>query len=281
LSVQFAAEPLWIDADRARIEQVVMNLLSNAAKYTPERGEIWLTVARDSAGKGNASDAGEAVLTVRDTGIGIAGEMLPKVFDMFAQAEQGLARSQGGLGIGLTLVRKLVEMHGGRITVESPGTGQGSTFTVRLPLARPPVAAPAAAQSLPPPKAAESSSATTSLRVLIVDDNRDAAQTLARLLKLSGHTTEVAFDGPNALQLASQGRPQLALLDIGLPVMDGYELAVRLKQAHPGLYIAAISGYGQAADRQRAKEAGFDQHFVKPVKLESLLQMLEERKTNL
>jgi CheY-like chemotaxis protein len=170
-------------------------------------------------------------------------------------------------------------MHGGRISAQSPGPGQGSTFTIRLPLAQQADAA-AASQPMRPSAGVDQPPEAQPLRVLIVDDNRDAAQTLARLLKLSGHKTEVAFDGPEALRLAATSQPQLVLLDIGLPGMDGYELAGRLKQAHPGLYAAAISGYGQAADRQRAKEAGFDEHFVKPVKLELLLQMLEERPRN-
>jgi len=264
LQVQFGDAPLWVEGDRTRLEQIFVNLLGNAAKYTPEGGQIWLRLA---------SDGDNAVITVCDSGIGISREMLPRVFDMFAQAEQGLARSQGGLGIGLTLVRRLVELHGGAITAESSGAGQGSTFTIRLPLATPPELtsagrAPAAADKVaadPPP-----------LRILIVDDNRDAAATLGRLLRFSGYQTEVAFDGSRALNLAVNFRPQLALLDIGMPTMDGYELARCLKREYPGIYIAAVSGYGQAADRQRSKEAGFDEHFLKPVKLERLLSLLEE-----
>jgi CheY-like chemotaxis protein len=268
LSVERSPEPMYVLADRARLEQVLVNLLSNAAKYTPDGGQIWLQLARD----GN-----EAVVTVRDNGIGIASGMLPRVFDMFAQAEQGRDRAQGGLGIGLTLVRRLVEMHGGHIAVFSAGPGKGSTFTVRLPLAQPAAAGHLAPAPAPTNAAAQKNSNGQPLRILIVDDNRDAAQTLARLLKLTGHQTQVAFDGPSALTLAADQPPQLALLDIGLPIIDGYELAGRLKAAHPGIVLAAISGYGQAADRQRAKEAGFDEHFTKPVKLESLLELIESR----
>ena len=267
LHVEFTPERLAIEADRSRLEQVVVNLLSNAAKYTPDGGQIWLRVERDGAA---------AVITVRDNGIGLAPSMLPRVFEMFAQAEQGLARSQGGLGLGLPLVRRLVEMHGGQVSSDSAGPGRGSTFTVRLPLAvkAPPQQAPADK----PPLADRPAASSHPLRVIIVDDNRDAAQTLARLLKLSGYETSVAYCGEEALALAAESQPHLALLDIGLPGMDGYELASRLKQAHPGIFLAAVSGYGQAADRQRAKEAGFNEHFVKPVKLEELLRMLEEQK---
>jgi signal transduction histidine kinase/ActR/RegA family two-component response regulator len=263
LDVQFGDQTLWVDGDRARLEQVIVNLLGNAAKYTPEGGKIWLQLAR----KGDA-----ALISVADSGIGISREMLPRIFDMFAQAEQGLARSQGGLGIGLTLVRRLVELHGGAITAESPGPGEGSTFTIRLPLAE----APHPQLSAPRSIAAVATPDTQPLRVLIVDDNRDAAMTLGRLLRFSGCQTEVAFDGSKALELASQFRPQMALLDIGMPTMDGYELARRLKRNYPGIFIAAVSGYGQAADRERSKEAGFDEHFIKPVKLERLLSLLEE-----
>ena len=266
LMVKYSPQQLWVEADRARLEQVMVNLLSNASKYTPEGGQIWLELAHDER---------DAIVTVRDTGIGIAAPMLPRVFDMFAQAEQGAARAQGGLGIGLTLVRRLIEMHGGQISVDSPGPGKGSTFTVRLPLAQPPAASEAAPQPAAP--LPEPAAAPQSLRILVVDDNRDAAQTLSRLLRLSGHQTQVAFDGQAALQLAADQRPQLALLDIGLPVMDGYELARRLKKDHPGITLAAISGYGQAADLERSREAGFDEHFVKPVKLESLMRLIEAR----
>jgi PAS domain S-box-containing protein len=257
LTVKFSPERMWVNADRSRLQQVLVNLLTNAAKVQV------------------SSDGGDAVIAVRDSGIGIGREMLPKVFDMFAQAEQGLARSQGGLGIGLTLVRRLVEGHGGYAEAHSSGPGQGSTFTIRLPLVQRAEAAPTAPQVRT--KDADRGPIRTDgqpLRVLVVDDNRDGAQTLARLLRISGHETEVAFDGRAALEAAKRTKPQLALLDIGLPGMDGYELAQRLRKDHADIYLAAVSGYGQAADRQRAKEAGFDQHFVKPVKLEALLQLL-------
>jgi PAS domain S-box-containing protein len=257
LILDFPAEPVWVDADPSRLEQVLVNLITNAIKYTKDQGQIWLRISRE----GN-----EAVIAVRDTGIGIAAEMLPRIFDLFAQAEQGLDRSRGGLGIGLTLVRRIVELHGGTVTVASPGVGMGSEFTVRLPAIEPP-------QGETSGRAAESPR-TRGQRILVVDDNRDAAITLSLLLKASGHETAMAYNAQKAIELASTFKPQIALLDIGLPGMNGLELASLLRQANPDIFLVAVSGYGQAEDRARTKAAGFDEHFVKPVRLDDLLEVL-------
>ncbi|MEO6461496.1 MAG: response regulator, partial [Candidatus Eisenbacteria bacterium] len=212
----------------------------------------------------------EAVITVRDRGIGISSQMLPLVFDMFAQEERASDHSQGGLGVGLSLVRKLVELHGGTTQAISPGVGYGSTFIVRVPCHAAAVAtsdgngAPPAAGASPPPQ-----------RILVVDDNRDAAESLALLLRLGGHQVSVAHDGPKALELAARERPGILLVDIGLPGMDGYEVCRQLRQM--GLTearIIALTGFGQERDRQRAKAAGFDHHAVKPVAFPDLAKLL-------
>jgi PAS domain S-box-containing protein len=260
LTVSLPSAALWVEGDPARLEQVLVNLLTNAAKYTKEGGQVGLTVSREGQ---------QAVIAIKDTGIGLSADMLPRVFDMFAQAEQGLDRAQGGLGIGLTLVRSLVEMHGGTVAATSPGPALGSEFTVRLPL----VEAPRQFTAVKNPAPA----AVRPQRILIVDDNHDAATTLAFLLKASGHKTEIAFEGTQALDKATAFEPTVALLDIGLPGMDGYQLAACLKEAYPGLCLVALSGYGQADDRARAKEAGFNAHFIKPVMIDDLLGALEKQ----
>jgi PAS domain S-box-containing protein len=252
-----------VDADPVRLAQVVANLLNNAAKYTEPRGRILLSVGRQGA---------EVLIRVRDNGIGIEPSLLPRLFQLFTQGKRALDRSQGGLGLGLTLVKSLVEMHGGSVSATSDGPGKGSEFTVRLPaleapaLARQPNAAPA-------PSAARRRSLQ---RILVVDDNPDAADTLAEALRLEGHEVRVALDGPGALAIAPGFRPHSALLDIGLPVMDGYELAGRLRN-HPalaGIRLIAVSGYGQPTDRRRSLDAGFAEHLVKPVELEAILDAL-------
>ena len=260
LTLDFPPQPVWVHADPSRLEQVLVNLITNAIKYTKEEGQIWIKVAR----AGN-----DAIISVTDTGIGIAPDMLPRVFELFAQAEQGLDRSRGGLGIGLTLVRRIIELHGGSVHVASPGVGRGSEFTVRLPV----IETPAEAAETWPAR----SPAASSLRILVVDDNRDAAQSLSMLLKASGHDTATAYSGQRALELAVNFRPQIALLDIGLPGMSGLELAAQLRQTHPGIFLVAVSGYGQADDRARTKAAGFDEHFVKPVRLDDLIKVLAGR----
>jgi PAS domain S-box-containing protein len=261
LTIAHAPQPMQVEADPARLAQILCNLLNNAAKYTAEGGQIFLTVQRE----GN-----EAVVRIEDTGIGIPADMLAWVFELFTQVDHSLARSQGGLGIGLTLVRSLVEMHGGSVEAHSDGPGRGSEFVVRLPiLAENPADNPPAA---PPASGAPS----TRRRVLVVDDNRDAAESLTLLLQLLGHEVRTAFDGETALATAQAWDPEIALLDIGLPGMDGYEVARRLRGGllrQPCLLVA-LTGYGREEHRQRSLNAGFDLHFVKPVDSSALRDLL-------
>jgi signal transduction histidine kinase/DNA-binding response OmpR family regulator len=260
LEVNLPPQPVWVNGDPARLTQVLTNLLNNAAKYTEEGGRIVLTLDREG---------GEAVIRVQDTGVGIPPEMLSAVFDLFTQVDRSLDRSQGGLGVGLTLVRRLVEMHGGVVEAHSEGLGQGAEFVVRLP-------ALTGAAAPPPVGNARPASASGSLRILLVDDNTDGAESLATLLRLAGHETRVAHDGPEALGTAADFRPQVVVLDIGLPGMDGYEVARRLR-ADPKLgmvVLVAVTGYGRDRDRQRSREAGFDHHLVKPVEFAQLLHVL-------
>jgi signal transduction histidine kinase len=260
LSVELPPEPLGVRADPTRLEQVFANLLNNAAKYTDPGGRIVLQAGREGA---------EVVVRVRDNGVGIARDMLVRVFEPFAQADHSLDRTQGGLGIGLTLVRRLVEMHGGRVEAHSAGPCQGSEFVVRLPAgkvglspANPPGAAPPAA----------------SRRILLVEDNADVREMLAELLRLGGHTVETAPDGPSGIALARANRPDLALIDIGLPGLNGYEVARQLRAALDGqpLRLVALTGYDQPEDRRRALEAGFDAHLIKPVDLAKLERLLQQ-----
>ena len=258
LTVEVPPEPVWLSADLTRLGQVVSNLLNNAAKYTPEGGRIEL---RATAG------AGAATVVVRDDGFGIPPEMLDSVFEMFTQVNRTLDSSQGGLGIGLTLVRRLVELHGGTVTAESAGPGQGSTFTVTLPrLAAPP--APAAPPPSPP--------VARGLRVLVVDDNLDGAESLAMLLSLSGHDVGTAADGPSALRIAREFAPQVVLLDIGLPGMSGYEVARRLRADPPRVRpaIVALTGWGSDDDKAQAVAAGIDHHLTKPVDPAAVAELL-------
>jgi signal transduction histidine kinase len=246
LSVQLPERPLLLDLDPARMSQVFANLVNNAVKYTPRGGRIAITVEEESA---------TLAVRIRDTGVGIPPEMLPRVFEMFTQ----LGGSQGGLGIGLTLVRRLVELHGGTVEAASAGAGHGSTFTVRLPLLVPPVPARAPARDGEP--------SVSGIKVLVVDDNLDAAESLAMLLELRGNQTRLAHTGPDALAAAAAFQPQVVFLDIGLPGLDGYEVAQRLRAAplRPRPLLVAVTGWGSADDRQRARDAGFDLHLVKPV----------------
>ena len=260
LTVSLSPQPIWLYADAARLEQVVVNLLNNAAKYTDEGGHIWLTVEQED-------DA--CVLRVRDTGIGITPELMPRIFDLFTQAARSLARSQGGLGIGLCLVHQLVTMHGGTVEAYS-ALGQGSEFVVRLPIA----VSPASQPPSPPKETAEPTG--PSLRVLVVDDNVDAAQSLAMLLKDSGHQVRMAHTGPTALEAALDYRPNVVLLDIGLPKMDGYEVAKRIRQQPflQNVVLVAMTGYGQDTDRQRSQEVGFNAHLLKPADFGKVQQIL-------
>ena len=262
LSTSLPREPVYLDADPVRLTQVVGNLLNNAAKYTEQGGRIWLTAHREGD---------EAVIGVRDTGIGIPEEMLPRVFDLFTQVDPTLDRSQGGLGIGLTLVRTLVEMHGGTVSVTSDGPGAGSEFFVRLP------ALPGESDDTARQPAAEKA-AVVPRRILIVDDNVDSADSLAMLLNLVGHEVWTAYDGASGILAAVEHRPQVILLDIGLPRMDGYEVARRLRQdpRTSGVTLVAMTGYGQPEDRRRTGEAGFDHHLVKPADLDELAELLAQ-----
>jgi PAS domain S-box-containing protein len=260
ITVSLSQQPLWLHADASRLEQVVVNLLNNAAKFTTEGGHISITVQREGD---------EAVLRVKDTGVGIAPELLPHIFELFTQAERTLDRSQGGLGIGLSLVQRLVEMHGGRVEVLSV-LGQGSEFVVHLPMMLNPATQP---QS---PLEVTVEPIGLSLRVLVVDDNVDAAQSLGLLLKASGHDVRTAYDGPTALEAAFDYRPQVVLLDIGLPGMNGYEVAKQIRQqsALKNTVLVAMTGYGQESDRKSSHDAGFDHHLAKPTEFPKVLKIL-------
>ena len=260
LSVALPDEPLWVHGDAARLEQVVVNLLTNAAKYTDEGGCVAVSLALEE---------GSAVLRVRDTGIGIAPELLPRIFELFTQAERSLDRSQGGLGIGLCLVQRLVELHGGTVAVHSV-LGHGSEFVMRLPVVA------ASEPLLMVPVAPAPALADAGCRVLVVDDNVDAAQTLADLLSMSGHEVRMVHDGLGAVAAAVAWCPDVVLLDIGLPGLNGYEVAkrIRLETVCANMTLVALTGYGQAADRQRSQEAGFDHHLVKPADFDEVEKIL-------
>ncbi len=260
LFVSLPDEPVWLTADAARLEQVVVNLLKNAAKYTDEGGQIWLTVEAENS---------EAVLRVRDTGEGIAPELLPKIFDLFTQADRTLDRAQGGLGIGLSLVKRLVELHHGNVAATSAGLRQGSEFIIKLPLADSPL-----------PESADHPTSETrntkSLKVLVVDDNADAADMVALTLQMSGYEVRAAYLGQTALSMANAFEPDVVIMDIGMPKMNGYEVAAALRQNPPtkNVWLIAMTGYGQDTDRQRTQEAGFDYHLVKPLEPEKLKELL-------
>lgn len=265
LTLSVVPTPVWLEGDPTRLVQIVGNLLNNAAKYTDAGGQVWLTAAREGD---------EAVVRVRDNGIGIRAELLPRIFDLFVQSDRTLDRSEGGLGIGLTLVRSLVELHGGQVTVSSDGPGQGSEFVVRLP------ALPVSATTLQPDLPADAAHPippSARRRILIVDDNVDSAVSLALLLRLKLHDVRVAHDGRAALQEARSYRPEIIFLDIGLPGMDGYEVARGLRQGNgeERMVLVAMTGYGQDEDRRRSQEAGFDGHLVKPVDLTVLEELLK------
>jgi PAS domain S-box-containing protein len=255
LEIAVPAESLLLEADPVRLSQVFGNLLTNAAKYTERGGRVSVAAERDGP---------EAVVRVRDSGIGIAPEMLSRIFELFVQADPTTTKAQGGLGIGLTLVKSLVEMHQGTIAARSDGVGQGSEFVVRLPLAPP---APEEPKGRPGDGEGQISGSSSCRRVVVVDDNRDAADSLALLLRLQGHEVQVAHDGPTALKLAALDRPEMVFLDIGMPGMDGYEVARKLRQT-PGLeamVLVAVTGWGTPEARQHTADAGFDFHLTKPV----------------
>jgi CheY-like chemotaxis protein len=262
LRLSIAPPPVIVDGDATRLAQVVINLLTNAAKYTPDGGTIEL---RLSCGDGTAE------ISVRDNGIGLPASALATVFDMFSQLEPALERSKGGLGIGLALVRGIVELHGGSVHADSPGPSLGSTFTLRLPLA-------AGSECAPAPVPASGSAAQTQLRVLVVDDNEDAAETLAMTLELHGCEVRTTATAARALEMLPGFAPAVALLDIGLPDMNGYELARRVRQLPAGagadVKLIATTGWGQQKDRERAFAAGFDHHLTKPIDFDLLQSYL-------
>ena len=264
LALEVPASGLLVDGDPTRLAQVLANLLTNAAKYTEPGGHIAVAGRREGE---------QVVITVSDDGMGISAEILPHIFELFMQERQALDRSSGGLGLGLAIVRSLVTLHGGTVDAVSAGRGCGSVFTVRLPAAA--LAREVSLPSGPNPTVAKAGAGRT---ILVVDDNEDAAEVLAAGLEMLGHKTQVAHDGPEALRVMADFKPDFALLDIGLPVMDGYELARRLRQ-EPSLAhtrLVAVTGYGQDSDRQRSKEAGFDAHLVKPIQLPELAALIKK-----
>ena len=279
LSVSMPDEPLWMKVDVTRIEQVFDNLLQNAVKYTEPGGQIWLSV--EQQGEGAQYPYGSVLVRLKDTGEGITRELLPRIFDLFTQADRSLDRAEGGLGLGLTLARRLVEMHEGQVEVHSEGLGRGSEFIVRLPLSL-------TSDFLMPDNlidqelpleyvGAPSGTQCPGRKILVVDDQVDTVQSLAELLEIWGHMIRVAYDGRTALELMHAFHPDIVLLDIGLPVMNGYEVARRMREM-PDLadtLLVALTGYGQQEDRRRSQESGFNLHMVKPVDLVALRELIE------
>jgi CheY-like chemotaxis protein len=257
VSVLANSRALYVNGDMARLVQCVVNILTNAAKYTDMQGKIRVETRAEGT---------DAVVTVMDSGVGIAPELLPRVFDLFVQGARTLDRSLGGLGIGLSVARRLIEMHGGRLTAASAGVGQGATFEIRLPRLERPHETAADSQEVN----------VVPRRILIVDDNADAANSLALVLSLDGHVTEAVYSATEALSRADSFRPEVILLDIGLPEMDGYQVARHLRQrpALAGIRIVALTGYGQSEDVKRAREVGFDDHLTKPVDFTALARTL-------
>jgi len=267
LRVEVPEHDLAVTGDVTRLAQVVANLLNNAAKYTPAGGCVTII---------GEVDGNEAVLRVRDTGRGIAADVLPGIFDLFVQGRQTIDRSVGGLGLGLAIARNLIERHGGSVSACSGGVGHGSEFVVRLPH----VAAAARAAAPLSPSVATPGTLSDPRRILVVDDNEDGAEMLSIALGQKGHEIRTAHDAATALKAAEGFMPEIAFLDIGLPVIDGYELAARLRQL-PGLeriYLIALTGYGQESDRRKTRAAGFDQHLVKPVDFNLVDEVVRDRR---
>jgi signal transduction histidine kinase/ActR/RegA family two-component response regulator len=265
LEAEVPRKGLIVEGDPDRLAQVVANLLTNAAKYTEPEGEVRVRASREGP---------DVVVRVSDSGMGIAPELLPRVFDLFVQGYRALDRSQGGLGLGLTIVRSLVELHGGAVAVASEGNGKGSEFIVRLPAASAAALAPMPGSI---PAFPERQHLGPGRSILVVDDNQDAADALVEALGAHGFAASVAYDGPSALETAARVRPEAAFLDIGLPVMDGYELARRLReQLGPGVKLVALTGYGQDRDRALSRAAGFDEHLVKPAELEHIVVLVHQ-----
>ena len=239
-------------ADKARLTQCIVNLLTNATKFTPVNGDVRVN---------SRVEDGHAIIEVSDTGVGIAADQLPRLFDLFVQGQRSLDRSEGGLGIGLSVCKRLIEMHGGRVTGSSEGVGHGSTFAIHLPQ----VTEEAAVVREPMPQATHAKR-----HVLVVDDNKDAADSLAALLEMDGHEVKAVYTAEAGLEEVNLRKPDLVLLDIGLPRISGYEVVQRIKVAHPLMSVVALSGYGSTEDKQRAAAAGFDAHLVKPVDFDVL-----------
>jgi len=261
LKVTTPSQPLYVEGDAMRLTQVVANLLDNAAKYTDPGGNVWLSAEREGE---------QAVVRVKDSGIGIPSEMLPRIFDMFTQGGLPLERAQGGLGVGLALVERLVLLHGGNVSAYSSGAGQGSQFTIRLPLAQAQKVPAVERQDAKLPKSA------TRCRVLVVDDNVDSVDSLAMLLRMMGHEVETASDGASGLVKAAAFRPDVAILDIGLPKVNGYELAKQIRQQEwsANVVLVALTGWGQEQHRRRSEESGFNYHLTKPVEFDVLQEIL-------
>jgi PAS domain S-box-containing protein len=255
LSVTRQGLSIFVDADKVRLTQCIVNLLTNAAKFTPANGDISINSRIEDY---------QAVIEVRDTGLGISAELLPKVFDLFVQGERSLDRSEGGLGIGLSVCKQLIEMHGGHVTASSEGVSHGSTFVIHLPLAREDGA----------PRESPTEAGSAKRRILVVDDNKDAADSLAALLEIEGHEVTAVYTPEAGLEEVERLEPDLVLLDIGLPRITGYEVAQRIKAAHPLMSVVALSGYGRPEDKQRSADAGFDAHLVKPVDFSDLRQLM-------
>jgi len=265
LIVALPKQPVYVEADRIRLVQVFMNLLTNAAKYTPQPGTIWLNAE---------ATGGQVVVRVKDTGVGLSAESSAHVFDMFYQVDRSYARSEGGLGLGLTLVRQLVELQGGTVEAHSSGLNQGSEFIVRLPQLLHSAVPPA----LPAHDEQEKFPAAATRRILVADDFPESANALAKLLRADGNEVEIAQDGFEALDAAAKFRPQIVVLDIAMPKLNGYDTARIIREQPWGkqMILIAMTGWGQQQDRRRAKEAGFDAHLTKPVKYESLLEALDQ-----
>jgi len=269
LTVIMSQDAIYLDADRVRLTQVVMNLLNNAAKYTPDPGHIWLNVER----------AGDTVeVRVKDTGVGIAAENLPHLFELFYQVDRSFTRSEGGLGLGLTLVHRLVELHGGKVEVRSAGLNRGSEFIVQLPVLPYPSKRTAQQQL----QNNDDMVPLLSRRILVADDFPQSAETLARLLRQEGNEVEVAQDGIEAVESAARFLPDVVVLDIAMPKLDGYEAARKIREQPWGkhMVLIALTGWGQQQDRRRTQEAGFDAHLTKPVNYEAIMELLANLPTH-
>lgn len=269
LTVTLPPERIWLKADPLRLSQALSNLLTNAAKYTDSGGCITLVAA---------VEAGGLTVAISDNGIGLTRQAMPRLFQMFTQIDTAVDRTEGGLGIGLALVKGLIELHGGTVDVASPGPGQGSTFTVRLPTT---LNVPETARTCAPEVCSGRTSSSVPLNILVADDNRDAAETLGLLLRRSGHQVAIAHDGQHAFQIALETRPQVVLLDIGMPHMTGYEIAARIRAESWGksALLLAMTGWGQYQDRQRSKDAGFDEHLTKPASPDTLVRLIDDFST--